>query len=313
MTGEETEPSISHIESLPVIDDDVIVTSLAWHPTALDQLAVTLTNGNVNIILAPSSIFGGRDVSSHHTKQISEDNNHTTTHMQHSLEAWTSIILPSNWPYSGLLSGGDDAVLAYSPLPSNHVQHDDEPPQPEHLSSWSNRRIHSAGVTAILPLPIKAASMFVCLTGSYDDHLRVLSLPGLPGATHVRQPQVLHEIDLGGGVWRLKLITESTQVTTHGRRCIFTILVSCMYAGAKIVELSLRVNNGNRDGAGVWESRVVAMFSEHQSMCYACDVQESCVADVEKGGAGGGAGGGTARRILSCSFYDRRLCLWRWN
>jgi len=212
----------------------------------------------------------------------------------HSLEAWTTTFLPPTWPFPGVLSGGDDAVLAYSPLSSSDIS-----------PSWSNRRIHGAGVTAILPLTIAPVETHIYLTGSYDDHLRVLSVPGWAGSgsAHQKQPQVLHEHNLEGGVWRLKLITSSTIQTIKGTRYTATILLSCMYAGAKIVELSLLLEDEGK--GGVWDSKVVTTFTEHESICYACDVQ------MPSGEAGKGPN--DARTILSCSFYDKRLCLWKWN
>lgn len=64
---------------------------------------------------------------------------------------------------------------------------------------WSDRKAHGAGVTAILPL---VGEDDVTVTGSYDDRIRVLGTP------LVGRKQVLAEEDLGGGVWRLKMLRE---------------------------------------------------------------------------------------------------------
>ena len=64
---------------------------------------------------------------------------------------------------------------------------------------WKDRRLHQAGVTAILPLNPDLA-----VTGSYDDHIRLVSL----ASDSIRR--VLVEHNLGGGVWRLKVLARSS-------------------------------------------------------------------------------------------------------
>lgn len=289
----ESDPHITHIETIKVTEDDIIVTSVAWNPTIPDQLVITLTNGEVGALIVPSPILEGSGDTRPIAKHLEEEVELNVL-FHHSLEAWTTFVLPREWPFSGFLSGGDDAVLAYSALP--HEEHKDS--FVNALVPWSNRRIHSAGVTAILPLTIKADKLHVYLTGSYDDHLRILSVPGSPKVTNQRQPQVLHERNLEGGVWRLKLIRARTTQTSEGSRYSAIVLVSCMYAGTKIVELFVSLDA--EEGHGSWDSAIVANFTEHESMCYACDVQAEKNDD-------------TMRTIISCSFYDKRLCLWRWN
>lgn len=82
-----------------------------------------------------------------------------------------------------VFSGGDDATLRFGGP----------------AGEWSDRRTHGAGVTAILPL---ANEENVTVTGSYDDRIRVLFTP------QVGRKQMLAEQDLGGGVWRLKMLRE---------------------------------------------------------------------------------------------------------
>ena len=58
-----------------------------------------------------------------------------------------------------------------------------------------------------------------------------------------------------------------------------------------------------RDDGGEWTFAVVARFVEHESMNYGSDVQpESEGMDRE---------GSRERMVVSTSFYDKRLCLWR--
>jgi diphthamide biosynthesis protein 7 len=123
----------------------------------------------------------------------------------HSLEPWTLAFSPDA---SRIFSGGDDAVLQALELSSSsvssgrtsgdHLQDDDNDEENDALSAtllWSDRKLHEAGVTSILPL-----SNDLLVTGSYDDRIRLLSAPVLG------RRKVLAELDLGGGVWRLKVL-----------------------------------------------------------------------------------------------------------
>jgi len=85
-----------------------------------------------------------------------------------------------------------------------------------------------------------------------------------------RTRRVKGSIKLGGGVWRLQMRGEDS------------VLASCMHAGTRIVTV--------RD-----ESRpsIVAKFEEHESMNYGSHVH-----------------GVRLDTIISCSFYDKRLCIW---
>jgi len=70
------------------------------------------------------------------------------------------------------------------------------------------------------------------------------------------------------------------------------ILASCMHAGARVVRL--------REGQdGAWSFEVLARFEEHRSMNYGSDVQPSRDRVV--------------RTVASTSFYDKLLCLWRFD
>lgn len=140
---------------------------------------------------------------------------------EHELEAWMMTFTPESL---NVLSGGDDMVLQCSHVADDDGDDDDESEEEEEAEQeevededeqhilqkkpnnknknnllWQNRKLHHAGITAILPL-----SETLIITGSYDDHIRLLQLPKLPGDT---RPQLLAELNLGGGVWRLKLLT----------------------------------------------------------------------------------------------------------
>lgn len=67
----------------------------------------------------------------------------------------------------------------------------------EAIVLWQDKRIHSAGVTATLPL----TTDFI-LTGSYDDNARFISISSSLSSL----PKYVAQANLGGGVCRLKVI-----------------------------------------------------------------------------------------------------------
>lgn len=122
---------------------------------------------------------------------------------------------------------------------------------------------------------------FLVITGSYDDHIRLLHCPP-SGRRHV-----LAEAYIGGGVFRVKLAATSTTdaAQTH------TLIVSCMQAGARIVSLC---HTGDE-----WHFSIAASFEQNAgTLLYASDCQ------AERDAAG-------RRTIVSTSFEDRKVYLWK--
>ncbi|KAL4926915.1 uncharacterized protein BDV17DRAFT_138413 [Aspergillus undulatus] len=167
---------------------------------------------------------------------------------------------------------------------------DDTSPLTPILSTDDRALHHTAGVTSIIPLPIPLSHP-VCngapllLTGSYDESLRVYHASG--------RGRVLGEMGLGGGVWRLQILYTCTV------KGIWTLLVlaSCMHGGTRVVKVRI----GEREEeVGI---EVLAEFTEHESMNYASDVWRGTGVDA--------GGSGSERRVVSSSFYDRRVCVWR--
>lgn len=176
----------------------------------------------------------------------------------------------------------------------------------QHASSSLNDggRHHQAGVTAILPLPISdlVNQAPIVLTGSYDEFIRVYHATG--------RGAVLAEKRLGGGVWRLQVISDETVVVdrvsaTSGVSIVqtrFLVLASCMHAGTRIVRVTWERKRGkadDNDEVGDWQIEILAQFTEHESMNYASSIWR---------------GGTRAQQDVVCistSFYDKRLCLWR--
>ena len=77
-------------------------------------------------------------------------------------------------------------------------------------------------------------------------------------------------------------------MTQADMRLSLVILASCMHAGARVVQLC--------KGEDGWKFEVLAKFEEHQSMNYGADFQLS---------------EGAGKKIVSISFYDKLMCLWK--
>ncbi|KAI9376273.1 hypothetical protein BJX61DRAFT_417185 [Aspergillus egyptiacus] len=176
---------------------------------------------------------------------------------------------------------------------------------PATISTIDDRaRHHTAGVTSILPLgeiPLSSTGGEpLILTGSYDECLRVYHARG--------RGDVIAEEGLGGGVWRLQVLRSSASASAavsagEGEQeevWTFLVLASCMHAGTRVVRVTVTTRGEGEPGA---EIEVLAEFTEHESMNYASDVWRATgmgeVDDSEE------------MLVVSSSFYDRRVCVWR--
>jgi diphthamide biosynthesis protein 7 len=256
---------------IPGLGEDVLFLSFGWHPTMPDTVAITTSQGGVHILqLAPDY----KTCRSTHEPVIT-----------HSLETWCTVIspVPSNPEQFTLYTGGDDSVLHYATCSITGPDPDDDSSlEVETVFGPMQVPGHNAGVTAIQPLP---CGKDIIVTGSYDDHIRVYSIQGLHETYGMRKTKLLAEENLGGGVWRLRLIgTEAGNGTWKA-----VILASCMHAGAGVISVS------GSEGGEV-DLKCLARFEEHESMNYAGDFQP-----------------GTQDGELVCvssSFYDKLLALW---
>lgn len=255
----EHDGALINIRTITVWDPSVLVLSLAYQVSnGTSQIAVSGSSGSI-------AVFSD----TYREHRVIDPN------LAHSQEAWT--VAWSRQGLSGdndletepsLYSGGDDSVLLKH---DTRVQH----------SLIRDQKTHTAGVTAIVVLPILHEGQEVLITGSYDEYIRVL----LPRSHGRSKATVLAEARLGGGVWRISRPYKDNFAQDE-EDTKFNVLASCMHAGAKIVHIQRT--------AGTWSIEVIARFKEHESMNYASDVRAN-----EEG-----------HLFASTSFYDRKLCVW---
>lgn len=240
-------------------DHYILALSFTFHPKDPDVLGVTFSDGSVVLYkISLLSDTGDASVEASASKVF-----------KHDLEAWT---MSFDFHSNRLFSGGDDAVLQCSIVGMKETLGSDAEHKVQASLVWKNRKIHGAGVVAILPLDER-----LILTGSYDDHVRVLNIE--------RAPKMLEEQNLEGGVWRLKLMNSHKDKTV----AYYDVLASCMHAGVRIVRITVPEN-------GVPRIEILAKFEEHASMNYGSDFVVSKNDRHEY-------------TILSTSFYDKKLCL----
>ncbi|RPA73033.1 WD40 repeat-like protein [Ascobolus immersus RN42] len=242
---------LTHLLTSQILEPEVLLLSCAFHPIDPTILSTTLNTGEIAILK-----LDGSSVSVHNRFQ------------PHLLEVWTSAFSPDG---SVLYSGADDGYLVASDWEDG-------------LTLWMDTKSHSAGVTAILPLPESIdGTESRLITGSYDERIRLINVKP-------RRRLVADEI-LGGGVWRLQVLSkpegeksedEQTEDLASGH---VRLLASCMHAGSRVVELT---------GANEWI--VEAEWTENESMNY--------------GSAWSWRAPG---RVVSTSFYDKRVAVWRWK
>lgn len=285
--------------SVPVKPEPTTVLALAWHPTYADVLAVSLESGSVEMLELVSS----EDTLSLHVV--------LPNIQQHDFHAWTLAFMSGSGRASDsgdfyLVSGGDDAVVRYSLFP------DPQPSQPGPVVPQSPlRKVHAAGVTALLPLPPREDDwdQGLVLTGSFDEHIRLVHL----GTRHVQV-----ERKLEGGVWRLRFMEDDAAtsdalvsgVSSGSRsRTTFLVLACCMEAGARVLEV-VRAEDGR------WSIDVLGHFIEHQSLTYGADIQprepEPGLVEEPRVGTRSAMMMIPPRpsTCVTVSFYDRRLCIW---
>lgn len=203
----------------------------------------------------------------------------------HSLEAWVAAWSPLR-DNLVLYTGGDDSVLC---------RHDCSYLQKPSLSRNDadfvrDSKLHEAGVTAILPICIDQEEREFLLTGSYDEHIRVLQIT--PGS---KKAKLLLEYRLDGGVWQLNRLPCSQPPDKESGKPCYWILASCMHAGCRVLKIY-----GPAHGDGDWSIEIAGKFEELESMNYASDAQRDPYLHHVKD-----------MTFVSTSFYDKKLCVWK--
>lgn len=104
------------------------------------------------------------------------------------------------------------------------------------------------------------------------------------------RPVLTQEIDVGGGVWRIKW-REPTAGDAGGERLL---ALACMHAGAAVLRF------GVEDRGVLAAGELVSRHTGHQSMAYGIDwCRPGCGTDDN-----------ASMLLASCSFYDHALHLW---
>ena len=144
-----------------------------------------------------------------------------------------------------------------------------------------------AGVTAVSYHPTNENVLAV---GSYDEVVRLYDV------RNFREP--LGRVHVGGGVWRIRW---------HPNVLGGRMLVGAMHGGCRIVDARYLEN-----------PKIVSIFTKHESMAYGADwLLHGDAVEEERGGGEScrdDAGIPVTRGeyyAASCSFYDRRVCLWK--
>ena len=269
---------LTRIHTFEIFDAFSLVLSLDWCPIVGSEtrLALSSSDGRLAVIVFSSE---------QSCCQLEA----------HSLEAW--CVSWDNTGHETFYSGGDDSALyvhtdwrlRLEKCVSRRVCQAFEKGEDEekYVPFSRDLKVHGAGVTAIIPIGKDANDDAFIITGSYDEHLRILKRQ-----TGKKTWQTAAYLQLGGGVWRIKLIDKQAHDGVI-RPGTLKILASCMHAGPRIVQVELSQQ-------GSWSLKLVAQFVEHESMNYASDVAEAF--PVSRHGT---------KTIVSSSFYDKKLCVWR--
>lgn len=281
-----TRARLEQIANLQVYDISTLITSLHFSPLDSSTLLVTNTLGeSATVDLVKECItFDCKALESTYSrvettalevqgsKQQATLKSPTTFGESHSLECWTGEFGSLQPLQNVVFTGGDDATIMAHDLRSRE-------------RIWSNNRIHDAGVVGIKcsTSNFRNANPTSLITGSYDDHIRLLELRMLgqdsiyPGQ-NTPVAKTWSE-NLGGGVWRFIEQPQNSPLASNANQ----LLVCCMYNGAKVITVT-----DSQQDTKFCESGYLK--AGHESMCY---------------------GGDWAKDFaVTCSFYDNSLQRW---
>lgn len=282
-----TAHSITLLKHHRLTDEHILITSFAWHPDPAKSTNIVTTDSEGKVI-AFNLLSLDSGTSSGSSSPISPQHAPATELARHDEAAWHA-----SWTSFGqqVLHGGDDAVLGWVDISSHDGDHewslfnhvgDDE--SHKGLQIYRDRRVHGAGVTAVLLL----LGRWI-LSGSYDDHLRILQLP-----KHGTKVVEGSRIKFDDGVFRLRILRKTEPSTAYPRFSAI-ILASCMRAGTRILRLGARSTGSSSEVVDLvdWSIDMLATFTENESLNYAAAYSNG--------------------NIVSVSFYDKRAFLWKYD
>jgi diphthine methyl ester acylhydrolase len=326
--GKPIDQLILKVGSLDIgADRTILATSFAWEPQPITadpnymSFAVAFSSGEVKLLRVKQNMSSNNKCDLQMTYEAS-------IYPPHMLEAWTVAFADISTPEESrinLLTGGDDSILAF-----HFIQTESDSGQSIATQLFQDRKSHTAGVTAILPIfgtdQILARTR-VFVTGSYDEYLRVFTFEELLP----QKRKLVAELSLGGGVWRLRKLADYPDEEGQGVLVSSVLLLACcMHAGVRIIRITRRVSQNTSEDSCMWRIDVIGKFTEgHDSMCYAADsvdVRKLVRVNDHKNSAT--RPDPSAKRsgqpdydneppqdfvVVSTSFYDRKICAWNFH
>jgi len=246
-------------------------------------MAATLSNGDVYMIQSTEDKHGSGILSIDAT--TSSKSEHKPLHSRFKVsarltshetdppkdfQAWCCAWSPVKYSSRGVVwefiySGGDDSKLRLSARGTTIGSKIGSLDQALPIQVFGG---HEAGVTAILPLPLGQFFSSTILTGSYDGHIRVISIPDFDLGGPKSEYGILAQLCTDGEVYRLKFHLDYSQRKVRPDHDFsFHILASCMSAGTKMIEVKWNPYSK-------WTIDVVAWFkTEGNQLCYASAIQ----------------------------------------
>lgn len=266
---------IAHVGTYRLFPEDVLVTYFSWCPSSRGPqsatVVVALSNGEVHLLCSNGEndrgVFNNSVEASPPEEFRLEKLDQLTSHQSYEAWccAWSSRIHPDgSTMLHYLYSGGDDSKLRLS---VRGTAIDDAADSLDVRIPNQIFKGHEAGITAILPLPLGPSFPVVILTGSYDDHVRIISIPDLGLGGPDSKYEVLSELKLGAGIYRLKLHYDCPLKSANvDDEFSFQVIASCMQAGSRILEVSW---------SGKWAVKVLAWSDskDDDQLCYASAIQ----------------------------------------
>ncbi|PWN52042.1 WD40 repeat-like protein [Violaceomyces palustris] len=194
----------------------------------------------------------------------------------HDYEAWIASF--DCWSSGRVVwSGGDDLKLKGWDLRSANKAKSGRKP------TFSVERGFEGGVTSLQSHHLRENLWAV---GSYDSKVRIFDSRMMASSRPRSRP--VSEVEVGGGVWRLKWHPSDPK----------RLLVGCMHDGFKV----LRLDSPGEEEQNDPQMEVVTRFDRHQSLAYGCDWDRGITNQDDDEGSG---------LVLSCSFYDAMFHIWK--